>query len=467
MAHSRREADFESRRCVSVFGAHRELFDDVVDNNLKLKKSSQHRILDLFISVTYSFERFQNFSPSFARSPPPLRWTCRTKNLGLMYVPIASSSPQFSSVANVTYPELYQRFVDALEVFNFDLSWVLSAACVIDVDFHDRLLVTTIGPIVALLFLAVAYFIAARINRGAPETLQIIWNKHISMVLLLTFLVYSSVSSVLFMSYACEDLADGKNYLRADYRIECDSPKHRAFQVYAGFMVVLYTLGIPALYGIFLFRDRDILRHDQDGREEIVCVSSTSDLWKPYKPSAFYYEVIECGRRVSLAGVVVFIYPNTAAQIAITLLMAFAFAIASEGLAPYASRWDTWLNRIGHAVVYVSMYVALLLKVDVSDENASSRHVFDAVLVAAHGCLMVVVVAETVVLACAKLHDGGGVSGERKVAPAEDDPFSGDIYEVERSRVASAQDEATGRPRWRVAKPYFQDPVLSSAPSAL
>ena len=322
---------------------------------------------------------------------------------------------QFTSVANVTFPDVYQRFLDGLELFNFDLGWVLSAGCVFDVDFHDRLLMATIGPIIALLFLAVTYATATRVNRNAPDALQNIWNKHLSMVLLLAFFVYSSVSSVLFMSYACEDLEDGKNYLRADYRIECDSRKHRTFQVYAGFMMLFYTVGIPALYGVLLFRDRKVLGQDHRGREDTARVSSISDLWEPYKPSAFYYEVIECGRRVMLAGIVVFIYPNTAAQIAISLLMAFAFVMVSEGISPYASRWDAWLNRIGHAVVYVSMYLALLLKVDVSDERASGQKVFESLLVVAHACLILVVVVETLVITCARFREG---RVRPKVAPA-------------------------------------------------
>ncbi len=305
-------------------------------------------------------------------------------------------------------------------MFNFNLSWLLSAGCIVDVDFHHRLLMATVGPIVILLFLAATYLTAARINRGVPDALQTIWNKHVSIALLLTFLVYSSVSSVLFMAFACEDLEDGKNYLRADYRIECDSTRHRGFQLYAGLMVLIYPVGIPAFYSVLLFRDRKILRHDQADWEETARVNATSALWKPYKPSVFYYEVIECGRRVLLAGVVVFIYPNTAAQIAISLLMAFTFAIVSEWLAPYASRWDSWLNRIGHAVVYVSMYDALLLKVDVSEDSSSSQQVFEALLVAAHSCLILVVVAETVVLAWVTFRDGRKeVSQGRKVAPAE------------------------------------------------
>ncbi|CAN0424457.1 unnamed protein product, partial [Scytosiphon promiscuus] len=89
--------------------------------------------------------------------------------------------------------------------------------------------------------------------------------------------------------------------------------------------------------------------------------TTTSSLWEPYTPKVFYYEVIECGRRILLTGVVVFIYPNTAAQIAVTLMIAFAFVVFSEGLAPYTSPWDTWISRMGHVVVFVSMYVALLL----------------------------------------------------------------------------------------------------------
>lgn len=301
-------------------------------------------------------------------------------------------------MANVTFPSLYQDFLDTLDVFNFDLGWVLSAGCVFDVDFHDRLLISTISPIIALAFLACTYAAANCKHRGAPESIQNIRHKHVSMVLLLTFLVYSSVSSVLFQSFACEKLDDGKNYLRSDYRLECDTVKHKGFQVFAGFMIALYTVGIPALYAGLLFRDRNVLRKNKEEREEPPRVKSTSDLWKPYKPTAFYYEVIECGRRILLAGVVVFIYPNTASQIAVTLMIAFAFIIISEVLSPYSSPWDAWISRVGHVVVFVSMFVALLLKVDVSDERTSSQKVFEAVLVAVHVCMVVAVVVEAIAL---------------------------------------------------------------------
>ena len=92
--------------------------------------------------------------------------------------------------------------------------------------------------------------------------------------------------------------------------------------------------------------------------------------------------------------------PNTSAQIAVTLMIAVFFGMVSEGLAPFASRWDTWISRMGHVVVYVSMYVALLLKVDVSDERSGSQKVFEALLVAVNLGLILAVVVETGVIVC-------------------------------------------------------------------
>ena len=126
---------------------------------------------------------------------------------------------------------------------------MISASCVVDIDFHDRLLFATIGPMeVVIVLLGMTYYIAVRRNHQSEGALQNVRHKHLSAVLLLTFLVYSSVSSILFQTFACEHLEDGKLYLRADYRIECDFPKHETLQVYAVIMMIVYTLGIPVFY---------------------------------------------------------------------------------------------------------------------------------------------------------------------------------------------------------------------------
>ena len=187
---------------------------------------------------------------------------------------------QFASVANVTFPDIYQRFFDTVDLLNFDMSWILSAGCVLSLDFHDRLLIATICPMIGLCMLGITYIGAAGRHQSCEISLRNVRDKHVSMVLLLTFLVYSSVSSMAFQMFACEVLDDGKNYLRADYRIECDSGTHKLLDIYSGIMLLFYPLGIPLLYAVFLFRDRNVLSKPVDG-EVPSRIESISDLWKP------------------------------------------------------------------------------------------------------------------------------------------------------------------------------------------
>ena len=198
--------------------------------------------------------------------------------------------------------------------------------------------------------------------------------------------------------FACDKLDTGKRHLRANYTIDCDSDKHRALQIYAGLMIILYPLGIPALYAGLLFSNRRVLG-DEKSREESHFARPISDLWKQYKPQRFYYDVIECSRRILLTGAVVFIYPNTVSQIAVAFALAVFFVFVSEAMAPYKSCWDAWTSRIGHAVVFASMYLALLMKVDVSGENHSSQEMFGVILVGVHGCMIIAVMVQAIVLA--------------------------------------------------------------------
>ena len=306
---------------------------------------------------------------------------------------------QFASVSSVTFPNAYQKLLDGVNFLNFDLTWAFSAGCFLEIDFHDRLLWTTIPPIVIMILLGGTYAVAVyRIRETQGTDLSNVRQKHVSMALLVTCLVYSSVSSMLFQMFACDGLDDGKRYLRADYTIDCDSQKHRAFQIYASLMMLVYPLGIPVVYAVLLFNNRRMLR-EENCREESLAARSILGLWKPYKPERYYYEVIECSRRILLTGVVVFIYPNSGAQIAAAVAIAVVFVFVSEALAPFHSPWDNWISRLGHAILFVSMYLALLLKVDVSGEDSYSQKAFEVVLVAAHGCMVLLVVAEAGVMA--------------------------------------------------------------------
>eukprot|EP00752_Nemacystus_decipiens_P005317 g4823.t1 len=303
---------------------------------------------------------------------------------------------QFADAAQVTYPGAYQDFLSAIDVVNFDLGSVLSAGCLwSNMDFHDRLLVNTLGPLVVVGLLGITYLIAMYRSSaaGSDAVVDKIRYRHQTVLLLVTFLIYSSVSSTVFQTFACEKLDDGGDYLRADYNIQCTDAKHKSFEVYAGIMIFVYPVGIPLLYAILLFQRRDVLANagaDKTRAQSIV------GLWEPYRPERFYYEVVECGRRIMLTGVVVFIFPNDAAQLAITMLLAFVFFMVFEMMRPYEAESDMWLSRGGHMTVFLGMYYLLLQKVDVSGERGESQDIYGGLLVSCHVLMVLAILVEVI-----------------------------------------------------------------------
>lgn len=241
-------------------------------------------------------------------------------------------------------------------------------------------------------------------HKYAPSAVTLtLRRKHLSLAIFILFFVYSSISRDIFLVFSCEQLDNGVSYLRADYGLVCYSGRHAAFRVYAGVMVLVYPLGIPALFGWWLSRNRRDLQ--SPSRAEMLHLEPAKALWESYRGDRWYFILIEYVRRIALTGLGVFIYPNSAAQVAILLLLAFGFSVLSEVLDPFEEPIDTWLYRSGSCVIFASMYAALLLKVDVSDENSESQTTFSAVLILSHVVLFSTVFTQGVLALVRKWRD--------------------------------------------------------------
>lgn len=300
-------------------------------------------------------------------------------------------------MVDVVYPDAYEQFLSVLNVVNFDIGLVPSISCVMSVNFYGRLLFATLAPIAVLGVLGLTYTVARSRNRDSPAGLQASRSKHLSLALFVVFAVYSNVSYTVLQTYDCEDL-DNESYLRADYGLKCSTSVHTAWKVYAGLMIFVYPVGVPAIFAWWLFSNRrDLVKVGSDDATGSDRLQPMKDLWQPYKPRRYYYEVVECGRRITLTGMGVFLYPGSAAQVALEVVLAAVFMVISEMLSPFVDPMDAWLYRSGTWIVFLSMYLALLLKLDASDEDSESQEVFAKLLIAANAGLVLAVVVQVVV----------------------------------------------------------------------
>ncbi|CAM9483563.1 unnamed protein product, partial [Laminaria digitata] len=291
------------------------------------------------------------------------------------------------------YPDEYERFVSTMEFSNLDFGFLLSSFCIVKTNFYDRLFIATIGPLILLFAFGCTFTIAKRRNQNSEAAVAIVKHRHLSTILFVTFILYSSVSFTIFQTFICDALDDGGEYLRADFSISCKTEEYTMYVLYAYCMVGIYPVGIPAVFGWWLVWNRRHLKNPE--RETTAHLKPFRGLWATYRPSRYYYEIVEYSRRIMLTGAAVFVLPGSSAQIAGILLLAVVFLFISESLTPFDSTYDMWLYRWGNAIIVASMYVALLFSVEVTEDGNPSTHAVAALLISANVILMFAVVVQS------------------------------------------------------------------------
>ncbi|KAG5183657.1 hypothetical protein JKP88DRAFT_290263 [Tribonema minus] len=314
---------------------------------------------------------------------------------------------QFPQITGIEYPPVLARFLAALNVLNLNLGWWLSATCLLEVNFYQQLLLATLTPLCVTAVLVATYFArrAVLLRRAAghgerlggdasiAEHLRRARSQHLAVIVILSFVIFSTVNTLLFQTFVCDSLGsstpDATSYLRADYSLQCDTSEHSAYLVYSSCMIFIYAVGIPALFLGLILRHRRAMRHHQhaltldsdrgecaedprrepegfqtegSGMGEATAAAYESRvirfLTSQYTPQRDYYEVVECCRRLVLTGLLVFIPASVQVE------TACAFAVLSLALCallqPYRDLFDYSAAILAGIIVFLSFYIALM-----------------------------------------------------------------------------------------------------------
>jgi len=246
-------------------------------------------------------------------------------------------------------------------------------------------------------------------------------NQGIFLWLLLTFLIFPSVSTTVFQFFSCENFRDNEEdddasgddkdtafVLQADYSISCNSPSYRAMRVYALCCLALFPFGIPLTYFVLLFGKRKGINPDINdatvleqiklpeedksflitaGRElgfvrQLVkvhkrdndpSVSHLSFLFEEYEPRAYLFSVVDCLRKLILSGVIVFLYPGSYTQIGFATLFALVFAKVYSHARPYLEDEDDLIAEISMEALVLFFFLSLMLHVSNECDNSENE----------------------------------------------------------------------------------------------
>jgi hypothetical protein len=199
-----------------------------------------------------------------------------------------------------------------------------------------------------------------------------------SAALFFTFLIYPSMSSLLFNALGCTWYEDDKRYLTIDMSISCADADYLQMQAWAVTMIFVFVLGFPVAYYCMLSRHRAALnptpasvqqRRDartmgtevwgQQQRENDPTIQHLAFLWGGYKPQLWWFEVFEMTRKFLMTALPIALalvlddskFLTMAYGLLVTVLTTAVHAIGD----PYLSQGDSLLLLPAQFELFLSL----------------------------------------------------------------------------------------------------------------
>ena len=256
----------------------------------------------------------------------------------------------FASVYSVQYPELYLEVLGWFAFVNLDFALVFRLECMSSYSWHFTMYLSLLlfAALTGLQFVLLVSLEAA--GRGRAKLLR----RMTKLIVLVTYLLYPSLSNTLFQAFNCQAV-DGRRYLRRDFSIDCDDAAHRAAQWLAGLGIGVCSIGTPVLYLAVLWRngrgagggaasdgDDDHVNDGNDDDGNAGAAGRTArrathlDFFvQDYKPEFWYWEAIELWRKLLLTGFAALWVPGTLMQVITSILITLAHLVMVARAEPY------------------------------------------------------------------------------------------------------------------------------------
>eukprot|EP00937_MAST-01D_sp_MAST-1D-sp2_P005101 g5101.t1 len=260
------------------------------------------------------------------------------------------------NIYRVPFPQVFIEFMDKLAFLRFELFKLVPVRCVVPFTFHDILDAVVVTSFVLVLppwFKLLQEY--AGVCQPSDQKLRKLTNTIVTWLLVLTYLLYPTMSSLLFQAFSCETVHLGR-FLHQDLSIDCDSAAHKYYERLTTVMVSLFAFGVPVLYWALLRRHRHNLLHNDAQYLSFFFADYTDEFW--------YWEVVECFRKLALTGAALFFGEQGSllqAAVAITLMMLYIPVLIKAQ--PYALPSDNAVALLVNLGLLFVLFSSLLLKV--------------------------------------------------------------------------------------------------------
>jgi hypothetical protein len=245
------------------------------------------------------------------------RWRTKLKILTAFYQIVT----QMEGVLGIRFPPIFENFSRSVSrIANLSFLHVARVDCMMKINFYTTLATMTIAPFVGGLLIALVGLTFYK-RTSNPEKKRDILKDTNAILLTLSYLVFASVSTAIFETFNCTTFGDDETrYLVSDQSVSCDTNEHKLWQIYASVMMFFYPFGTPLLYSWLLWKDREVLKDDEE-RDKNESTNKSAFLWDQYSTSFWWFDIFDCARRLLQTSFLIFVFKGMASQIVFAMLL--------------------------------------------------------------------------------------------------------------------------------------------------
>jgi hypothetical protein len=165
---------------------------------------------------------------------------------------------------------------------------------------------------------------------------------------------------------ACEEICvtqgdQCKWYLRADYTVECFTPKYNKF-IYLVYLLVPYPVLLPIITILLLKKYRETA-NDALREKYLWLTKGLSFLYENYREEYWYWEAFEMVRKFVLTSFLVLLDQRSRTFLCISSISTEMYAVMFAYTQPIMDRFEYYLQLISIGVTSVNLTVGMLLKI--------------------------------------------------------------------------------------------------------
>lgn len=269
-----------------------------------------------------------------------------------------------ATVYNIPWPSSLLSILLQLRIALLDFFQLTSFSCWQTTNFYDGYLFTVVGTLILVLFSFILHLICKFIlpKFSLKDHKKSFQEMIVKVTTLIISIIYPSVSLTSLSLWNCTPVGS-ELYLVEDYSLICSGSTYLLYTIFNVIFVTVFVAGWPLFIFFYLFKVRQRLI------EKTVLVR-IGHIFSPYSHEFFYWEVVECLRKLYLTALVVFYVHGSVIQIGMTIFVCVISLVTHISLKPFKLAWVNWLQTFSLAFLWLSFQTALVF---VSPGNTSSE----------------------------------------------------------------------------------------------